>query len=52
MNQADLMKLAIAGAALWGIYKFAPNQAVKAMALGAAGVLVAKRIPYVGAALA
>lgn len=34
------------------IYKFAPNQMVKAAALGAIGVMVLKRLPYTSAALA
>jgi hypothetical protein len=37
----------MAAAILYGIYRFAPNQAVKAMALGAAGAIVAKQVPYV-----
>lgn len=47
MNSDVLMKLAIGGAVLFAVYKFAPNQAIKAMALGAAGVAVAKQLPYV-----
>lgn len=47
MDTAALTKLAIAGGILFAIYKFAPNQEIKAMALGAAGVVAAKQIPYV-----
>lgn len=46
MDSQTLMKLAIGGAVLFAVYKFAPNQAIKAMALGAAGVAVAKQLPY------
>lgn len=31
---------------LFAIYKFAPNGAVKAMALGVAGVIAADYVPY------
>jgi uncharacterized BrkB/YihY/UPF0761 family membrane protein len=44
---ANLVPVAIASAILFGIYKFAPNAAIKAMALGAAGAIVAKQLPYV-----
>lgn len=47
MDSATLTRLAIGGAVLFAIYKFAPSQAIKAMALGAAGVAVAKQLPYV-----
>ncbi len=30
---------------LYGVYKFAPQQQVKAMALGVAGIIVAKQVP-------
>lgn len=33
-------------------YKYGPNATVKAAALGVAGVIVAKQIPYLSAALA
>ena len=51
MNQADLMKLAIAAGIAFAAFKFSHNQAVKGAALGVLGVMVAKRLPYVGAAL-
>lgn len=44
---ANITALAIAGAILYGVYKYAPSPAIKAMALGAAGAIVAKQIPYV-----
>lgn len=47
MDSATMTKMALGGAVLFAIYKFVPNQAVKAMALGAAGVMVAKQLPYV-----
>jgi hypothetical protein len=37
----------IAAGILFAIYKWAPNQAVKAMALGVAGVMAANYVPYV-----
>lgn len=46
-DKAQLIKLAITGAALFAVYKFVPNQAVKAMALGAAGVVVLRNTPVV-----
>ena len=50
MNEKDKgqwTNLAIAAAIIYGIYKFAPNGAVKAMALGVGGVVAAKWVPYV-----
>jgi hypothetical protein len=46
-----LMGLALAGAAVYVAWKYAPSQAVKAMALGVGGVMVGKQIPYVREAL-
>lgn len=46
MNTEDLKKLAIAGALLFGAYKFGPGWA-KAGALAVAAGIVAKRVPYV-----
>lgn len=46
MTQADLTKLAIAGAILFGAYKYG-NGMVKAGALAVAAGIVAKRVPYV-----
>lgn len=40
--QGTLIKAAI----LFAAYKFAPNGAVKAMALGVAGVMAASYVPY------
>jgi hypothetical protein len=47
MDQAALIKIGLAGGVLYAIYRFAPNPQVKAMALGAAGVIAAKQLPYV-----
>lgn len=47
MNSSDLTKLAVAAGMLYGVWKFAPNDAVKAMALGVAGVIAAKKLPFV-----
>ena len=52
MDQAQLMKLGAALAITFGVYKFAPNAAVKAAALGVLGVVVAKQVPYVRDAIA
>lgn len=49
---STLVSDGIALGVLYAIYKFAPHQAVKAMALGAAGVVVAKRLPFTSVALA
>jgi len=46
-TQANLMKLGITAAVLFGAYRFAPNAAVKAMVLGVAGVVIAKNTPIV-----
>lgn len=46
MNTEDLKKLAIAGAILFGAYKFGPTWA-KAGAMAIAAGIVAKRVPYV-----
>ena len=45
MNQADLIKLAIAGAVSFAAYKYSSNVFVKAAAAGVIGVMVAKRLP-------
>lgn len=50
MNELEkkaLFNKVIGVAIIFGIYKFAPNQAVKAMALGVGGVMAAAYIPYV-----
>lgn len=52
MNTEALTKLAIAAGVTFAVYKFVPNAAVKAAALGVIGVMVAKQVPYVSNALA
>lgn len=52
MDTSKLVPAAIAVGILLAVAKFVPNQMVKAGALGAAGVIVAKQIPYVQDALA
>jgi len=37
----------IAAGVLFAIYKFVPNNAVKAMALGVAGVMASQFVPFV-----
>lgn len=46
MQQADMMKLAIAGGILFATYKFGPSWA-KAGAMAVAAGIVAKQVPYV-----
>jgi hypothetical protein len=47
MDKAALIKLAISAGVIYAVYRFAPNAAVKAAALGVAGVLVVKNTPVV-----
>ena len=51
MNNAEMTRLGIALGILYGVYKYAPHPAIKAMALGTAGVVVAKKVPYLSSAL-
>lgn len=46
------MNTLIAAGIVFAAIKFGPNASVKAAALGVAGVMVAKQIPYVQDALA
>lgn len=46
MTSSELQSLAIAGAILYGAYKFGPG-IVQAGAVAVAAVIVAKKIPYV-----
>jgi hypothetical protein len=52
MNQADLMKLGMAVGVCFAAYKFGQHPAIKAGAIAVAAVIVAKRVPVVGPALA
>lgn len=45
MNQDDLLRLALVGAALYFVWKKAPAP-IAAMALGIGGVIAAKNTPY------
>lgn len=49
MNLSNLLNMdtLIAAGIVFAAVKFAPNQSVKAAALGVAGVMVARQIPYV-----
>ncbi len=46
MDQAQMMKLALAGAVLFGAFKFGGAYG-KAGAIAVASVIVAKQVPYV-----
>jgi len=50
-NIADLTKMAVPAAILYAIYKFVPNATAKGMALAVGGVLIAKQLPILGAAV-
>lgn len=47
MDTAALTRLALGAGVLYAIWKFAPSPEIKVMALGAAGVIAARRLPYV-----
>ena len=47
MNTQNLTSLAIALGIVYAVYRFVPSAPAKAAALGVAGVIVAKQIPYV-----
>lgn len=51
LTSSQITKLAMGLAACFAVYKFVPHQAAKAMALGVAGVIVGKQLPYVREAL-
>lgn len=46
MNKGLLIQAAL----LFAVYKFAPNAALKAMVLGAAGGIAISKIPYINGA--
>lgn len=52
LTTSQITKLAIALGVVYAVYRFVPNAAAKAAALGVGGVIVAKQIPYVSDALA
>lgn len=43
----NIVNAAIAAGIIYAVIKFAPNQSVKAAALGVAGLMAAKYVPYV-----
>lgn len=51
MNQ-KLVGIGIALGICYAVYKFAPNALAKTAAVGVAGTIVAKQVPYVKEALA
>lgn len=51
MDQDKLMKIGIALAVVYGVYRFAPKDWIKAAALGVGGTIVANQIPYVKEAM-
>ena len=50
-QKKKLMGMALAGAVVFVVWKYAPSQTAKAMALGVGGVIVGKQLPYVREAL-
>ena len=51
LTASEMTKIAVALGICIAAYKFLPNAAMKAAALGVAGTIVAKQIPYVSDAL-
>lgn len=51
LTSSDLKTLGIALGVCFAAYKFGPNPAIKAAALAVGAVVVAKRVPFVSAAL-
>lgn len=52
MTTSQITKLGMGLGICFAIYKFVPHQAAKAAALGVAGVIVGKQVPYLQDALA
>lgn len=52
LTTSQITKLAMGLGICFAVYKFVPHPAAKAAALGVAGVIVAKKVPYVSDALA
>lgn len=52
LTSSQLTTIGIALAVCVAAYKFLPNAAMKAAALGVAGTIIAKQLPYVQDALA
>ena len=51
MTSSDMKTLGMALAVCFAAYKFGPHPAIKAAALAVGAVIVAKRVPFVSAAL-
>ncbi len=51
MTSSEMTKAAIGLGICFAAYKFGTHPAIKAMALGVAGVIVAKRVPYLSEAV-
>ena len=51
MTTSQLTKIAIALGGCFAAYKFIDNPAARTMALGVAGVIVARQVPYIQDAL-
>lgn len=47
MDSTKIVPLAVALGLCYAVQHFVKNQAVKAAAIGVAGVIVAKQVPYV-----
>lgn len=51
LTTTEITKAGLGLAVCYAIYRFVAHPAAKAAALGVAGVIVAKRLPYVSEAL-
>ncbi len=52
LTSSQMTKLGFALGICFAVYKFVPNLTAKTGAVAVAAVIVAKQVPYVGAALA
>lgn len=52
LSSSQVTKLGLGLGICFAVYKFIPHPAAKAAALGVAGVIVGKQVPYLSAALA
>lgn len=52
LTSSQLTKIGVALAMCYAAYRFIPNAGAKAAALGVAGTIIAKQLPYVQDALA
>jgi len=51
MTTSQITRMGLALGICFAVYKFVPHEAAKAAALGVAGVIVGKQVPYVQDAL-